>query len=72
MRGEWTGWTQISEVKSIELVGGSHAVDKGEEESRETSVSGLAARLHRCHANIVLLMLTMAGHFSDKPDSQGQ
>ena len=41
MRKEWTGWTQISEVKSIEL-DGSHVGDKGEWESRVTPVSGLS------------------------------
>lgn len=40
MRKRWTDWRQISEVKSIQF-DGLHVRDKGEAESRVTSVSGL-------------------------------
>lgn len=38
IRKKWPVWRQISEVKSIELVDGLHVGDKGEGESRMTSV----------------------------------
>lgn len=43
MRKKWTDWRQISEVKSIQY-DVLHMGDKGEGESRVTSVSGLNNR----------------------------
>lgn len=40
MRNNWTDWRQISEVKSMQF-DGLHVGDKGEGESRVTSVFGL-------------------------------